>query len=232
MTNLEILFIKYKNSTKANILSRFFKTGKGQYGFGDKFLGITVPVTRKLIKKYQNLTLKEISYNLKNKYHEIRLASLLILVNKFNNSDPKDKEKIFNFYLLNTKHINNWDLVDLTTPKIVGVYLLNKNKNILYKLSKSKNLWERRIAVLSTLEFIKNNQLIETIKISEILLNDQEDLIHKAVGWMLREVGKRDKSILIDFLDKHSKKMPRTALRYAIEKFSQKQRSHYLKKDI
>ena len=219
--------IKEANSEKAKILQGFFKTGKGEYGEGDIFLGITVPQSRKIAKKYSSLQLKEISLLLQSKVHEERLIALLILVEKYNKA--QDKNQIFDFYLKNTKYINNWDLVDLTADKIMGNFLLNKSREVLYNLAKSDNLWERRIAIISTFHFIKNNQFNETLKIAEILLKDDHDIIHKAVGWMLREIGKRDLSILESFLKKYYNRMPRTALRYAIEKFPEDKRQAYLK---
>jgi 3-methyladenine DNA glycosylase AlkD len=213
-------------SKKAKILQRFFKTGPGEYGEGDVFLGVVVPETRKLVKKYNNLEIKEIIKLLHSKIHEERLTALLIMVSTF--QIEKNKEKIYNFYLKNTKYINSWDLVDLSAPKIIGDYLLNKPKSILSKLARSKSLWERRISIISTFSFIRNNNFKETLKIAKILLNDKHDLIHKAVGWMLREVGKRDLKIEEEFLKKYYKKMPRTMLRYAIEKFPEKKRKQYL----
>ena len=209
-------------------LQRFFKTGKGEYGEGDIFYGIKVPETRMIAKKYQDLSFSNISQLIKSKIHEERLVSLLILIIKFEKADDQEKKKIFNFYLKNTRYINNWDLVDLSAPRIVGGYLIDKPKNILYKLAKSNNLWEKRIAIVSTAWFIRSGQLEDTFKISEILLGDKHDLIHKAVGWMLREAGK--KSIIEEekFLKKYYKKMPRTMLRYAIEKFPEKKRKMYL----
>jgi len=201
------------NPEKAKILQRFFKTGKGEYGEGDRFLGITVPEQRKLAKKYQALTLKEVQKLLSSKYHEHRLTSLLILVIKYSKSDDAEKKGIIDFYLNNTKHINNWDLVDSSADKIIGDYLLDRDRAILYELAKSVNLWERRIAIMATFRFIKNNQFKDTLKISVLLLNDNHDLIL---------------SIEEDFLKKHYKKMPRTMLRYAIEKFDPEKRRTYL----
>lgn len=224
--NLQKELKKLANPDKAKILQRFFKTGKGEYGEGDKFLGIMVPQIRSLVKKYRGLGFSEIDKLLHSKFHEKRLLALLILVSRFEKGESKTQEKIFNFYLANTKHINNWDLVDLTAPKIVGEYLLNKDRLILYELVKSNNLWKRRIAILSTFTFIKKNDFIETLKISKLLLTDPHDLIHKACGWMLREVGKRNLENEEEFLKKYFKIMPRTMLRYAIEKWGlQKKKS-------
>ncbi len=223
---------KLANSEKAKDLSRFFKTGKGQYGEGDIFLGVSVPDQRKTARKYPNLSLDEIQELLSSKVHEHRLTSLFILINKYQKSDDKNKKKMFDFYLKNTKNINNWDLVDSSSSYIVGDYLLNKaeKRTILYKLAESKNLWERRIAVMSTFAFIKNNEFEDALKIAEILLNDEYDLIHKAVGWMLREIGNRNQAEEENFLKKHYKKMPRTMLRYAVEKFQKNKKEFYMKK--
>lgn len=218
------------NPEKAKILSGFFKTGKGQYGEGDIFLGIIVPKTREIANKYVDLNFKDIQRLVLSKIHEERMAALMILVEKYKKSDLKDKKLIVDFYLQNAEKVNNWDLVDLSADKILGDYLIDKDKSILYKLAKSENLWERRISIISTFAFIKNNKFKDTIKISEILLNDKHDLIQKAVGWMLREVGKRDEKILCNFLDKHCRKMPRTMLRYAIERLDEKKRECYMEK--
>ncbi|MDD3662497.1 MAG: DNA alkylation repair protein [Candidatus Pacebacteria bacterium] len=231
-----------EDKNKSQILVRFFKTGKGEYGEGDKFLGITVPESRKLAQKYSDLDFKEIEKLIKNKYHEIRLIAILILVHKYKNINSslirsnkiENKEKIVKFYLKNTKYINNWDLVDLSSHYILGDYLFHNktlSKKILEKLAKSKNLWERRIAIVSTFAFIYKGQPDWTFKIVKILLNDKEDLIHKACGWMLREVGKRiSKTKLKEFLDFYEPRMPRTMLRYSIERFSKEEREIYLNK--
>ena len=219
---------KVADPKQAAILQRFFKTGKGEYGEGDVFLGIKVPKQRGLVKKCKELPLVEILYLLKSEIHEHRLVALLILVEQFKKADEKDRKKIFDLYIKNTKHINNWDLVDLSAPHIVGTFLLDKPRTILNQLVASKLLWERRIAVLSTFAFIRNNEYGDTLKIAEVLVNDEHDLIHKAVGWMLREVGKRNQAKEEQFLKKHVKKMPRTMLRYAIERFSQTKRKYYL----
>ena len=219
------------NPKQAEILQRFFRTKKGEYGEGDIFLGIRVPMQRKIAKKYLDLNLKDIQELLENKIHEYRMIALIILISKYKKSNNLEKEKIFKFYIQNAQRANNWDLVDLSAPNIVGDFLLDKKKDILYKLSKSKNLWEKRIAIVSTYTFMKNNNFKDTIKISEILLKDQHDLIHKAVGWMLREVGKKDKKILEDFLKKHYKQMPRTTLRYSIERFPEDERKKWLNKN-
>lgn len=219
---------KLADPKQASLLQRFFKTGKGEYGEGDVFLGIKVPKQRGLVKKCKELPLVEVLHLLKSKIHEHRLVALLILVEQFKKADEKEQKKIFDLYVKNTKHINNWDLVDLSAPNIVGAFLLDKPRTILNQLVASKILWERRIAVLSTFAFIKNNEFADSLKIAEVLINDEHDLIHKAVGWMLREVGKRDQTKEEQFLKKHAKNMPRTMLRYAIEKFSQTKRKYYL----
>lgn len=215
---------------KEKVYRRFFKTGKGEYGEGDEFLGITVPRLRSISKQYQNLTLDDLQILLESTVHEHRLSVLMIMRFKFQSSKIKDQSTIVRFYLKNTERINNWDLVDLSCHYILGNWLLDKDRNILYKLAKSKSLWEKRIAIISTFAFLRNNQFDDTLKISKILLHDRHDLIHKAVGWMLRELGKRNKKTETEFLNKYYKTMPRTMLRYAIEKFSDKERKFYLTK--
>ena len=219
---------KIADSKKAQVLQRFFKTGKGEYGEGDAFLGVTVPETRKIAQRFSDLTLADIAKLIRSGIHEERLLALLILVHKFEEGDDSCRNKIFNFYLKNTKYINNWDLVDLTAPKIVGAYLVNRPRGILYKLAGSKSLWERRIAILATCAFIKVGEFKDALAISRVLLNDPHDLIHKAVGWMLREVGKRSQTAEKQFLKKYYKTMPRTMLRYAIERFPERLRKAYL----
>ena len=207
---------------------RFFKTGNGEYGEGDKFLGIRVPVLREQAKKFQDIALKETQYLLRSAFHEERLCALLLLVRKFTKGDEEERAAIFKLYVDNIKYINNWDLVDSSSYHIVGAYLEDKNRQQLYQLSKSNNLWERRIAIMSTLHFIKKHQFDDALKLSKQLISDEEDLIHKAVGWMLREIGKRDLAIEKSFLKAHYKDMPRTMLRYAIEKFPESVRKKYL----
>ncbi len=227
---LKDIEVKKKNS-KGETLSRFFKTGKGEYGEGDIFWGLTVPVSRTIALKHKNLSFPDINLLLKNKVHEVRLIGLLILVWKYQHSTKTEQEKIVKFYLKNTKYINNWDLVDLSSHYILGDYLINqKNKNILLKLAKSKNLWEQRIAIVSTCALIRKGELEWTFKISKMFLDHDHDLIHKASGWMLREAGKKDEKALRKFLDANISKIPRTMLRYAIEKFPQNVRLEYLKK--
>ncbi len=209
---------------------RFFKTGKGEYGEGDKFLGIRVPELRKISKKYAHLNLKKTSELLRSPFHEIRLVSLFILIRHYEKAGQDNKEKIVDLYLANTNYINNWDLVDASAHKILGDYLLDKKRDLLYELAASEILWERRIAIMTTFNFVKNGSYRDTMKLSGILINDKEDLIHKVVGWMLREVGKKSLDTEISFLNKHAEQMPRTMLRYAIEKFPEDLRQKYLQK--
>lgn len=206
---------------------RFFKTEAGEYGEGDQFLGIRVPNIRKIAKTFKKLSLTETEKLLHSEYHEERLCALIILVNRFQKADPEDRKQICELYLSNTAYINNWDLVDTSAYKIVGPYLEGKNRDVLYDLAKSESVWERRIAIISTLHFIKNNDFEDTLAIAEKLLDDDHDLIHKATGWMLREVGKRDQEKEETFLEKHAVHMPRTMLRYAIEHFSDAKREYY-----
>jgi 3-methyladenine DNA glycosylase AlkD len=215
---------------KAEILSRFFKTGKGQYGEGDLFLGVMVPEQRKIAKKYPDCSLDELRKLLFSRIHEERLVSLLILITKYKTADEKQKKRIVDFYLSQRKQINNWDLVDLSSGNILGDYLLDKERSVLSRLAKSENLWERRIAIMSTFAFIRKNQFDDTLAITKQLLRDPDDLIHKAAGWMLREVGKRDQRVEERFLRKHYREMPRTMLRYAIERFDEKKKRFYLRK--
>ncbi len=217
------------NSDIAKHSAGFFKTGDGEYGAGDKFLGIRVPVLRQQAKKLRDTPLRTVIALLKSTYHEERLLALLMLVNHFQHGDEDTQQNIYELYLQHTRYINNWDLVDSSAHQIVGGWLADKNKAVLYELAKSEDLWERRIAIIATYHFIRQQQFSPTLKISRILLRDNEDLIHKAVGWMLREVGKRDLATEEDFLKQHYKKMPRTMLRYAIEKFPEKKRQSYLK---
>jgi len=218
------------DSKRAKLFRGFFKTGKGEYGEGDIFYGITVPESRRIAEKYKNLEFSEYQKIFKSKVHEERLIAVLILVHNFENGSQKNRKRIYDFYLKSARYINNWDLVDLSAHKILGAYLSGKTKTILYELAKSKNIWERRIAIIATAWFIKNKEFADTLKISETLLKDEHDLIHKAVGWMLREVGKRNIKTEEKFLKKHYKKMPRTMLRYAIERFPEKKRKFYLNK--
>lgn len=217
------------NKEKATFLQRFFKTAKGEYAEGDLFLGLTVPQARIVARKYKDLSLPEIEKLLHSKFHEERLIALLILVQSFN-ARKFDQKEIVDVYLKNTKYINNWDLVDVSAPNILGMYLLDRDRSVLCKLSKSADLWEKRISILATLAFIvKQKEYIDTFNIADVLLEDPHDLIHKAVGWMLREVGKRvSQETEEEFLRFRYKKMPRTMLRYAIERFDADKRKKYL----
>ncbi len=211
---------------------RFFKTGEGEYGEGDQFLGIRVPVLRKHVRMFEETPLRTVERLLGSKFHEERLFALLLLVRKFSKGADDERSEIYQTYLSNTRYINNWDLVDSSAPQIVGAYLEHKNREVLYALAGSDDLWERRIAILSTFHFIRSNDFDDALNLSRLLLNDREDLIHKAVGWMLREIGKRDKAIESSFLQTHYKRMPRTMLRYAIEKFPERERKLYLQGNI
>ena len=218
-----------RNKEIAEHSQRFFKTGKGEYGEGDIFLGIRVPVSRKLVKKYRGISLAEASQLLESPFHEERLLSVLMLVNLFKTGNETDKKSVYDLYLNNTEFINNLDIVDSSAGHIVGAFLQEKDRSPLYHLVYSESLWERRISIISTSYFIQHHDFEETLKISEILLNDKENLIHKTVSWMLREVGKRRIETEEEFLEKHYREMPRTMLRYAIEKFSATRRKMYLK---
>lgn len=223
---------KISSPTRAKNLAWFFKTGPGQYGEGDVFWGITVPAQRQVAKKYLTLPLSEVKKLLQNKVHECRLTGVLILVDQFKKSGEKQRKILYDFYLANSDRINNWDLVDLSAWVIVGGYLIDHPSKIklLQKLVKSKILWQRRIAVLAGGAFIRHNRFDITLDLAKKLIADPHDLMHKAVGWMLREVGKRDQKVLENFLDEYATKLPRTALRYAIERLPEKLRKYYLKK--
>ncbi len=220
---------RLRNPEKAKMLSGFFKTGKGQYGEGDVFLGIPVPEQRKIAKKYTGLSFTDIRKLLLSRIHEYRLIALLILIIRYRRADETGKRNIFNLYMKNIHYINNWDLVDLSAPNIVGDYLLTRDRSILYRLAQSENLWERRIAIISSFAFIRTDQFDDTFRIAELLLHDRHDLIHKAIGWMLREIGKRDQQKEETFLGKYAAVMPRTMLRYAVERFEEGKRQSYLK---
>lgn len=225
---IELYLISLGNEETAEHSQRFFKTGKGEYGEGDVFLGIRVPVVRKSVKKYKQVSVEDLLDLLKSKYHEIRLFSLLGMVEKYQKGSDEMKEKIVEHYLANTRYINNWDLVDSSAHKIIGDYLYGKECSLLYELARSDSLWERRIAVLATFTFIRRKDFSHTLKLAEMLLADKEDLMHKAVGWMLREVGKSSLTALEEFLAEYYRQMPRTMLRYAIEKFPKVRRQQYL----
>jgi 3-methyladenine DNA glycosylase AlkD len=215
---------------KAKILARFFKTGPGEYGEGDRFLGVVVPKIRSVVKRYQQAPRRDIAHLLHSPYHEERLTALLILVQQYARENDAGKKAIYDLYLAGTARINNWDLVDLTAPHIVGAHLHRRDRSVLIRLAHSKNLWERRIAMLSTYYFIRRGESQDALRIAELLIQDPEDLIHKASGWMLREVGKCcSRKEECDFLDKHAAVMPRTMLRYALEHFPDRLRTHYMR---
>lgn len=211
------------DTKRATLLKRYFKTGKGEYGEGDRFIGLTVPQVRSIAKKYKELPLSDVEKLLHHPIHEYRLTALIILTYK------KLTQAIVDVYLRNTKYINNWDLVDLSSHKILGTFLLDKPRTILYTFAKSNYVWERRIAVISTFAFLRHGDISDSLRLAEILKDDPHDLIHKAVGWVLREVGKIDRNAEERFLKKYYKTMPRTMLRYAIEKFTPPRREQYLK---
>ncbi|MBL8019157.1 MAG: DNA alkylation repair protein [Leptospirales bacterium] len=216
----------------AVILARFFKTGKGEYGYGDVFIGVKVPPLHKIARRERGLALSETQKLIRSRIHEERLLGLFILTEKFPREDDAGQRKIFDLYIKNKKHINNWDLVDLSAPGVVGEYLRNRDRKLLYKLAKSKSLWDRRIAMLSCFAFIRANDFKTAFEIADLLMKASEDLLHKAVGWMIREIGNRDIKAEEKFLRPRYKKMPRTMLRYAIEKFPEKKRQAYLKGKI
>jgi 3-methyladenine DNA glycosylase AlkD len=212
----------------AAFLQRFFKTGPGQYGEGDVLIGVRVPAIRRVVREFKTLPLIEVERLLHSGIHEERLAALIILVMQAAKADAATRQTIFDLYLANTKFINNWDLVDVSAPQVVGAWLADRDRRLLYRLARSRWLWDRRISILATFHFIRRGEFDDTLRIAEILLADRHDLIHKAAGWMLREVGKRDAAVLEIFLDHHAAVMPRTMLRYAIERFPAGKRKRYL----
>jgi 3-methyladenine DNA glycosylase AlkD len=216
----------------AALLQGFFKTGKGQYGEGDVFLGIKVPPLRALAKQHKDADLDTVTTLLASRYHEERLFALLLLMQIYAQADPKTQAEAFKLYLNNTKRINNWDLVDVSAPHIVGAHLAERPRKVLYTLARSRLLWERRIAIIASLHFIRRNDFADTLGIAAALLHDEHDLMHKAVGWMLREVGKRDLAVEEGFLKQHYRDMPRTMLRYAIERFPETKRKNYLNGNV
>ena len=232
MNTLLTQMLSHANPAEVPGLMRFFKTGPGQYGEGDKFLGIRVPVTREIVKHcWKEASLADIEECVNSEFHEVRLAGLLALIQKFNHrKDTLAQQECIDFYLAHTEKINNWDLIDLTCYPLLGEWQLNKDRTLLYELAKGgKTIWEQRIGIVSTMTFIRKGQLEDTFAIADILLHHPHDLIQKATGWLLRECGKRDKAALETFLLPRYKTMPRTALRYAIEKFPQEERLGYLK---
>ena len=223
---------QHQNPARAKSNLWFFKTGKGEYGEGDKFLGLIMAQQRALAKKFVDLQLADLIPLVKSPWLEERMIGLLILTYKFPKAKVKEKKQIFDFYIKYRQAVNNWDLVDLTAPRVVGEYLVDKDRSILMKYAKSKDLWEKRIAILATFSFIKRGDFQDSLKIAKILLLDKHDLIHKAIGWMLREIGKKDQAVEEAFLREYYKKMPRTMLRYSIEKFAEPLRVKYLKGKI
>lgn len=216
---------------KRIVLQRFFKTAPGQYGEGDRFLGVTVPLTRIVAKKHLAMPLNEIIELLQSEWHEVRLCALLMMCERFKKGDCYTREAIFNYYIENTERINNWDLVDLSAPTIVGGYLMDKPRDLLYRMAESELLWNNRIAIVATLAFIKHKDSDDTYRLALKMMNHKHDLMHKAIGWMLRESGKRDDDRrLFNFVDEYRKRMPRTMLRYAIEKFTDEERKYLLRK--
>ena len=213
------------DAEKREIFPKFFKAGKGEYGEGDRFLGVTVPNIRAIAKQYKNISLNEIRELMQSEWHEVRLCALLIMVEKNKKKDETLRQQLFDLYLSQTDRINNWDLVDLSCRFIVGEYLLDKSRDILYQLAQSPLLWDNRIAIVSTYAFIRKGQLEDTYALSDLMMHHPHDLMHKAIGWMLREAGKRDSERLYDYVMSHRADMPRTMLRYAIEKFSPKERA-------
>ncbi len=219
---------KLANEERAQVLRGFFKTGPGQYAEGDIFLGITVPVLRSVAKECGKTTIKDSVRLLRSRVHEERLMALFLLIASFGKGDGRVKARIYHLYLENLQYVNNWDLVDLSAPNIAGAYLSDRSRRPLYNLARSTDLWERRASIVATLYFIRQDDLGETFTIARMLLNDEHDLIHKSVGWMLREAGKRDQLAEESFLKTHYRTMPRTMLRYAIERFPEKKRKSYL----
>jgi DNA alkylation repair enzyme len=218
------------DAEKREIFPKFFKAGKGEYGEGDRFLGVTVPNIRAIAKLHKDISIEEIRELLQSEWHEVRLCALIIMVEKSKKKDEALRKELFNLYLSQTKRINNWDLVDLSCRFIIGEYLLDKSRDILYHLAQSPLLWDNRIAIVSTYAFIRKGQLEDTYALSDLMMHHPHDLMHKAIGWMLREAGKRDSERLYDYVMSHRADMPRTMLRYAIEKFSPKERAILMKR--
>ena len=218
------------DAEKREIFPKFFKAGKGEYGEGDRFLGVTVPNIRAIAKLHKDISIEEIRELLQSEWHEVRLCALIIMVEKSKKKDEALRKELFNLYLSQTKRINNWDLVDLSCRFIIGEYLLDKSRDILYQLAQSPLLWDNRIAIVSTYAFIRKGQLEDTYALSDLMMQHPHDLMHKAIGWMLREAGKRNPERLYDYVMRHRADMPRTMLRYAIEKFSPEERSILMKR--
>ena len=219
---------KLSDPEHAMKLQRFFKTGQGEYGEGDTFLGVRVPDQRQIAKKYRSIPLTDVVELLQSRVHEHRLTALFILTEQFNKGDEEARRRIVDLYLNNTAYVNNWDLVDSSAHKILGAWLVDKSRGVLYKLAGSESLWERRISIISTFAFINRGDLVDALALAKALIDDRHDLIHKASGWALREIGKKDQSVLEEFLSGHHKKMPRTMLRYAIERLPEERRRFYM----
>ena len=219
---------KLSDSERAKKLQGFYKTGKGEYGEGDVFISVRVPDQRRIAKKYRNISLTDVLELLRSEIHEHRLTALFILTEQFNKGDEEAKQRIVDLYLSNTAYVNNWDLVDSSAHKILGAWLVDKTRGVLYDLARSESLWERRISIISTLAFINRGDLVDALALAEALVDDGHDLIHKASGWVLREVGKKDQSVLEKFLLDHYKTMPRTMLRYSIERLPEELRRFYM----
>lgn len=230
--DVKVALRRLADPVKAAFFPSFFKTGPGQYGEGDQFIGVTVPKQRLVARQFRQLPLAEVKQLLASKIHEERLTALLVMVYQYENGTPAIRREIYEFYLRHTQFVNNWDLVDSSAEYIVGPWLEDKDRTVLERLARSKSLWERRIAIIATLHYIRAGQFDDTVKIAQMLLHDRHDLIHKAVGWMLREVGKRDEATLKKFLAEHYHDMPRTMLRYAIERFDPEVRRRYLKGEV
>lgn len=218
------------DAEKREIFPKFFKAGKGEYGEGDRFLGVTVPNIRAIAKLHKDISIEEIRDLIQSEWHEVRLCALIIMVEKSKKKDEALRKELFNLYLSQTERINNWDLVDLSCRFIIGEYLLDKSRDILYQLAQSPLLWDNRIAIVSTYAFIRKGQLEDTYALSDLMMQHPHDLMHKAIGWMLREAGKRNPERLYDYVMSHRADMPRTMLRYAIEKFSPKERTILMKR--
>jgi len=220
---------KLASPSDANLLQSFFKTAPGEYGAGDQFIGIRLPVLRSVAKEFRALPLREVTMLLRSPVHEERLLALLMLVDAYQRGNEAGRAAIYGLYLKQLDWVNNWDLVDSSAPYIVGRHLAERSRNILFRLARSKKLWHRRVAMLATFHFIRQNDFADALRLAELLRNDEHDLMHKAVGWMLREIGKRDGAVLKRFLDQHAARMPRTMLRYAIEKLPERERQRHLR---
>jgi 3-methyladenine DNA glycosylase AlkD len=229
LNRIRTLLKEHANASDAVALRRFFKTGPGKYGEGDRFIGVRVPAIRRIASQFRNLSINDLLVLIRSEFHEERLLALIILVQMYRQGSCDQQAEIYRVYLENTHHINNWDLIDASAEHIVGPYLKNRSRKPLHNLARSESIWERRIAIMSTFHFIKNGEFEETLTIAKTLISDTEDLIHKSVGWMLREVGKRNRDAEEIFLRRHYRSMPRTMLRYAIEKFPENIRQQYLK---